>query len=60
MMTRDDMNTFIYLSYCSQQDESEPAHQPEARSRDEDRGLLLIAISSLILLAVAPFLIMTV
>jgi hypothetical protein len=59
-MTRDEMNTFFYLANCSQQDDRELAHQPEARSNDENERLPLIAIISLILLAVPSLLIMTV
>lgn len=60
IMNRDEMNTFFYLANRSQHDDSEYVYQPKVRSTDENKRLRLIAITSLILLTLLPFLVMTV
>jgi hypothetical protein len=59
-MTRDEMNTFLYLVISNQQDDSEHAYQPRVRSNEDDDRVSLIAIISLIAVVLLPFLVMTV
>lgn len=54
-MTRDDMNTLLYLATCSQQDESEHAYQPELSSSDANTKLPFTAVIRLILWVLLPF-----
>lgn len=58
-MTRDEMNTFLFLSICSQKDDKD-AYQPEVCNEDENEGLPLLVIISLILMVLLSLLIITV
>lgn len=54
-MTRDDMNTLLYLAISSQQDDKQHACPPGVRSSDASTKLRLTAVIRLILAALLPF-----
>lgn len=57
-MDRDQINTFFYLAYRYQQDDSEDVDEPDIRNDDEINLLPLLVIGSLISLVILPFVIM--
>lgn len=59
-MTRDDMNTFFYLTARSQHDDRAADQQAEVRSDDSNSGVPMIVFTGLILITLLSFLVMTV
>ena len=58
-MTRDEMNTFLYLAYHNQQGDNENVYEPKVRSSDEKGSLPWFAMIGAVLLVLLPYLIIT-